>query len=368
MLKIGESIQFNYTGSMQSITLLPGIYRLQCYGAQGYALLDGIGGKGGYAQGEITLYDTETLYVYVGGQTTGYNGGEGNQPGGGATHIAKVSGLLKTLSAQKDKVIIVAGGGGGAERVQGGAGGGLTGGSGSGSYSYLSRNGAGGTQTSGGLYGVTSNYGNAQSGGFGYGGHGNAGDSGPTGGGGWYGGGGVTYAGGAGGGSSYIGHVHLTNASTLSGVRTGNGYAIITYISPVLLTERHNTNFYKNTIHEETYEYQEHDNIRKTYQENHGFIIGDPIYYDEIYKKANIEDTINVIGVVSEVIDENTFIYKNSGKILMDKRISLPGDILYLTKDGLRNEPDGVIKQIGIQLPDGIIVKILQAIINEEVT
>ena len=46
----------------------------------------------------------------------GYNGGGqanyGAGTGGGATHIAKVSGLLSTLSSQTGNILIVAGGGG----------------------------------------------------------------------------------------------------------------------------------------------------------------------------------------------------------------------------------------------------------------
>lgn len=236
LVSVGDSKQFEYTGNIQHIELLPGKYKIECYGAQGQSFFNGIGGKGGYAQGILTIHDKETLYVCVGGwgqnaDNGGYNGGEGGQPGGGATHVAKRTGLLKTLADYKDDVIIVAGGGGGAERTRGGDGGGLVGGDGSGSYSSIISHGKGGTQTTGGAAGESSNYGLAAPGGFGYGGVGDTWhDYGPTGGGGWYGGGGVTYAGGAGGGSSYIGHRHLTETSTTPGLKEGNGYAIITVI------------------------------------------------------------------------------------------------------------------------------------------
>ena len=110
----------------------------------------------------------------------------------------------------------------------------------------------GNIQTNGGRGGNTSNYGDGQTGGFGYGGHGNAGDSGPTGGGGWYGGGGVTYAGGAGGGSSYISHPELQNASTTTGVRIGNGYTIITLLDD---NKRKNSNLYKDSYPQETFDF-----------------------------------------------------------------------------------------------------------------
>ena len=172
---VGESKRFDYTGNIQTIVLEPGKYKLECYGAQGYAILNGTGGKGGYAQGEIIIRKKETLYICVGGLNTGYNGGEGDVPGGGATHIARSTGLLKTLINYKDLVLIVAGGGGG-----------------------------------------------------------------------------VTYAGGAGGGSSYISHPELQNASTTTGVRIGNGYAIITLLDD---NKRKNSNLYKDSYNQETFDF-----------------------------------------------------------------------------------------------------------------
>lgn len=66
---------FDYTGSVQEVTLPKGRYKLQCWGAQGgnvtgaYAA---IGSKGGYSEGIITLTETTTLYIYVGGKGTDY--------------------------------------------------------------------------------------------------------------------------------------------------------------------------------------------------------------------------------------------------------------------------------------------------------
>lgn len=117
------------------------------------------------------------MYVYVGGagsgdgahgyRAGGWNGGgnatsnsDGNTrqaAGGGATHIAKVTGELASLSSNSSQVLIVAGGGGG-----------------------------------------------------------------------WYGGGVGLYS--VGGGSGYIGGV--TNGEMTNGVRSGHGYAKITFYSP----------------------------------------------------------------------------------------------------------------------------------------
>lgn len=228
---IGWSQQFNYTGNIQTVTLNSGRYKLECYGAQGTGILNGSGGNGGYAVGEIDLYKQTQVFIVVGG-TNCYNGGatNGSGNGGGATHIATQTGVLSSLVNNKDSVLIVAGGGGGGERVRGGHGGGLTGGTQGGTYSGHSRTAGGGTQTSGGIAGYNTNSGSsATNGSFGQGGSGNGSDNGPGGGGGWYGGGGVNYAGGAGGGSSYI--AKLQNASTTTGANTGNGYAKITCIT-----------------------------------------------------------------------------------------------------------------------------------------
>lgn len=72
---VGEVFNFDYTGSVQEITLPKGKYKLQCWGAQGgnvtgsYAVN---GSKGGYSEGVLTLTETTKLYVFVGGQGTAY--------------------------------------------------------------------------------------------------------------------------------------------------------------------------------------------------------------------------------------------------------------------------------------------------------
>jgi hypothetical protein len=226
-----ETLTFNYTGAVQTWTVLQtGYYKIEACGAKGGSVLDGVGGNGGYASGNIRLTKGQVLYVYIGGSgyISGWNGGgSGSAYGGGASDIRTIGGQWDDLSSLQSR-LIVAGGGGGAERTTGGAGGGLIGGAPVGSYStsvYASS----GSQVSGGTGGSSGSYGLAQSGGFGYGGSGSVGDSGPGGGSGWYGGGGITYAGGAGGGSSYVDL--LENGKTSSGVNTGNGKVTITLLN-----------------------------------------------------------------------------------------------------------------------------------------
>lgn len=74
-LPVGTTFDFDYTGTVQSVELPKGKYKLQCWGAQGgsvtgtYAVA---GSKGGYSEGILTLTETTTLYVFVGGQGTSY--------------------------------------------------------------------------------------------------------------------------------------------------------------------------------------------------------------------------------------------------------------------------------------------------------
>ena len=51
------------------MTLTPGTYKLECWGAQGGGT-NGTPGKGGYSTGILTLNSPTQLSVYVGGQGT----------------------------------------------------------------------------------------------------------------------------------------------------------------------------------------------------------------------------------------------------------------------------------------------------------
>jgi hypothetical protein len=224
---------FDYTGDVQSYTVpLTGTYKLEVWGAQGGAQ----GGKGGYVYGKVEIAQNTILYLYIGASgtykdgynayytyTAGYNGGGAGQVGGGgATHIATAKrGVLSNYASYQDEVLIVAGGGGASDGGDiAGDGGGLTGGASSQGKA------TGGTQTSGG-----NGY---QSGSFGQGGNAyNGSGSAGGGGGGWYGGGSSSVKDnyGGGGGSGHINTNYITNGDMQNGVRSGNGYATITFVS-----------------------------------------------------------------------------------------------------------------------------------------
>ena len=272
------SQDFDYTGTVQDITLQAGYYKIQCWGAQGgsneagtwnnQSLSSQNGGKGGYSEGILHLTQATTLYVFVGGQPAqlsssstngGWNGGGGGTGtcsktgnsggyskiggGGGATDVALVTSTMEYSSYRTNRSsasllsrFIVAGGG------SGGAAGAATRIS---RYYTGSTTGfaGGGTSGLGNLPGTQSSAGT--DGGFGYGAnHQTAITVGaPCGGGGWYGGGASVYGASA-GGSGYIGGV--LNGNTIAGNQSfpsptggtetghsGNGNAKITWM-PVL--------------------------------------------------------------------------------------------------------------------------------------
>lgn len=255
------SWNYDYTGAVQSFTApYEGTYTLEAWGAQGgnWVKTDrspGVGGKGGYASGTVTLAKNQTIYIYVGGQgaTTenqqsggagGWNGGgtggnsvssEGNYVGagggGGASHVslsnAQVIGTnVNTLSGTN--YLIVAGGGGGAVTwtARAGAGGGTEGGAGATT---------GGTSLSP-WYNSTLSTGRNGNNAVDYESFSAEGTGG--GGGGYLGGNAGTVTSGTSnqdcggcGGSSNYNSTYVTNFTTISDVREGAGKVTITFLS-----------------------------------------------------------------------------------------------------------------------------------------
>lgn len=271
----GSVMNFDYTGSVQTVTLAPGTYKLECWGAQGGTYSGYIGGYGGYSKGTITLTKTTTVYISVGGAgsssstAAGFNGGgtgiSSGRGGGGATDVRIGQNSLYSR-------VIVAGGGGGAGVTSAnanpcGCGGGEYGGDGyyndtTGSYTAgQNRSGGSASQTAGGITWSTGTQAT-----FGQGGNA-SGYSCGGGGGGWYGGGGAydndsdSDGRWGGGGSGYVytsstaknypngcllnSTHYLTNAQTIAGNtsftsptgsaetgHTGSGFCRITNLNP----------------------------------------------------------------------------------------------------------------------------------------
>lgn len=182
-IKTGDILNFDYTGTVQTVTLPKGTYKLECWGAQGgcsssnSGIEVGMGGKGGYSAGTITLNQKTLIYIYTGGvgSISGNGKADGGFPNGGSSWASSTSegagggGGSSDIRIGTDslyaRVIVAGGGGGGGEDNEtGGYGGGETGGT--------SGSGTPGSQT-------------APSGYFGIGGH--TSYDGGGGGGGWYG-------------------------------------------------------------------------------------------------------------------------------------------------------------------------------------
>lgn len=270
-----DIMDFNYTGSIQSKTLKPGTYTIECWGGQGGTFGSCIGGYGGYSKGTITLTKATTVYISVGGAgsssstAAGFNGGGtgiySGRGGGGATDVRIGQNSLYSR-------VIVAGGGGGAGVASAnanpcGCGGGEYGGDGyynntTGSYTAgQNRSGGSASQTAGGITWSTGTQAT-----FGQGGNA-SGYSCGGGGGGWYGGGGAYDSDSdsdgrwGGGGSGYVytsstaknypngcllnSTHYLTNAQTIAGNtsftsptgsaetgHTGSGFCRITNLNP----------------------------------------------------------------------------------------------------------------------------------------
>lgn len=271
----GAVMNFDYTGSVQTATLIPGTYTIECWGGQGGSYNSYIGGYGGYSKGTITLTKATTVYISVGGAgsssstAAGFNGGgtgiSSGRGGGGATDVRIGQNSLYSR-------VIVAGGGGGAGVTSAnanpcGCGGGEYGGDGyynntTGSYTTgQNRSGGSASQTAGGITWSTGTQAT-----FGQGGNA-SGYSCGGGGGGWYGGGGAYDSDSdsdgrwGGGGSGYVytsstaknypngcllnSTYYLTNAQTIAGNtsftsptgsaetgHTGNGFCRITNLNP----------------------------------------------------------------------------------------------------------------------------------------
>ena len=273
----GSVMNFDYTGSVQTATLTPGRYKLECWGAQGgngssngNSNINAVGGLGGYSVGTITLSKTQKVYIYSGGKgqtksntgsystvNGGFNGGGSNYTCGSGGSGGGGSDIRIGTDSLYARVIVAGGGSGTGWTIKGAAGGGILGLSNYNS-SYNS------TQTAGGIA-YTSTYNIMPTAGtFGIGGNGSgSSEGGSGGGGGWYGGGGAGYTGGSSGGSGYVytsatasnypsgcllnSAYYLSNAQTIAGNQSfssptggtetghsGNGHVKITKLSDVI--------------------------------------------------------------------------------------------------------------------------------------
>jgi hypothetical protein len=238
-----EKLTFNFTNNEQHIILPPGDYKIECWGAQGGTDTTGVGGLGGYVSGKLSILNTMTLFIYVGGvgkqgtgtDTGGYNGG-GNAGatgvsggGGGASDVRLTGGNWNDTTSLRSRIIVAGGGGGsGNTGTRGGAGGGING---------ISSNGAGATQTGGNAFGIGANKSGDGSGGGGgyYGSVASPGDNGAGGGSGFVSGhsgcNAINSSGGHTGQPNHYSGLVFTDTYMEAGVNDGNGKIFITKIN-----------------------------------------------------------------------------------------------------------------------------------------
>lgn len=391
-----DVIKISYTGSKQEITLPAGKYKLKLWGAKGGADAGGDGCSGGYSEGILTLYEPTKLFIYLGGQgkgaATGTGGGFNGGGNAGTSGNSGAGGGASDIRLREDSLyarVIVAGGGAGsgitaASITNYGWGGGLEGGpNNAGQYA---------TQTSGYSFGQ---------------GQDRLGDGG-GGGGGWYGGYSATADHSGSGGSGYVytketavnypeGCLlrttdYLENARTIAGnedmpipsitdeegnVQTGNrGDGCIYFYVREIAGTRKNSNIYKNSKPQDVYELSsftqdisESKNTISVKQSNHELSVGNVVYLksDGSYDKAFGEDSerIEVVGIVTKVIDKNNFTITVSGEFKTDIYDSYSnGTVLYLSDSDvglLTDIPTTYIKPIGIKISSGILINIQRA-------
>lgn len=104
-------VSFSYTGSYQTFTApFTGYYRIQLWGSSGYS---SYGGMGSYVSGDIKLKKGQVLYVYLGGNTTDFNGskkgGSWGNRSGGSSDISLISGEWNNEDRLKSRIIVAAG-------------------------------------------------------------------------------------------------------------------------------------------------------------------------------------------------------------------------------------------------------------------
>lgn len=139
---------FKYTGKAEEISLAPGRYQIEAWGASGGGYETDsttTGGAGSYVKGVFDITKQTMLYVYVGGKGTeysddnenngGYNGG-GNSyngyGGGGASDVRIIKGEYNDTVSLLSRILVAAGGGGSSKKNssnsygQGGVGGNLS--------------------------------------------------------------------------------------------------------------------------------------------------------------------------------------------------------------------------------------------------
>lgn len=123
---ISTSYTYDYNGSYYTFSApVNGNYKIELWGANGNSSGDYTGGTGAYTSGNIDLLAGEKVYVYVGGEGNGDNGGyngggsltlnqstQNGAAGGGATDIRLKNGNWDSVDGLRSRIMVAAGGAG----------------------------------------------------------------------------------------------------------------------------------------------------------------------------------------------------------------------------------------------------------------
>lgn len=107
-------------------------------------------------------------------------------------------------------------------------------------------------------------------------------------------------------------------------------------------------------------------NNQEIVQEDHYFNVGDAIYYDIQLKRFSLALAYNnieseVIGLVSQIIDNDTFVLTNTGTLYTDRYTFPNNTVLYLSDINpgkLVSIAPTFVKPVAIQTTNGIIIDI----------
>ena len=153
LYNISQTFQYD-SAQPKEIIFRPGLYQIECQGAQGYNHNEQyVGGKGAYVKGTILLKRETNFFLYIGEygkepyfyQNSFNGGGIGQFGGGNATDIRYTDGNWSNFDSLKSRIIVAAGGGGPDSSLKGGVGGTFEGKKGENGH------GDGGKQTIGGI-------------------------------------------------------------------------------------------------------------------------------------------------------------------------------------------------------------------------
>lgn len=144
------------------------------------------------------------------------------------------------------------------------------------------------------------------------------------------------------------------------------------------MNDKLNSNIYKNPEEQSIMDLSDIGTIKiinnqKIIQEGHYFHVGDVIYYDIQLKRFSLaiaRNTIEseVIGLVSQIIDNDTFVLANTGTLYTDRYTFTDDTVLYLSDINpgkLVSIPPTFVKPVAIQATNGIIIDITRGWASE---